>query len=217
VLGRIGIVIGLGLAVAGCAGLGGSPSAERPGTQIAVKSPDGAKWQAVGPRRQGGPSVWVCRPIACTDNAVITAQTIPSPTRDPDAKTLETAAKLLAAQTRAQDIMLEAASDGETRLTSLSNRVTQLRGYPAVVAELKGVANKKTRYLVRADVFVGLFLVKVMSVSDSREEANRNLEALMAAMEIIDVRPGAPAAAEAPAAAALGANGPSGSGPVVGE
>ena len=202
------VVAGLGLSslgLAGCAGPGllalqGPPSAERPGTQITLKNPDATKWQAVvppGPRRPGA-SVWACRPLSCPGRAVLAAQSLRSPTRDPDPKALETASKLLAAQTRAQDVMLEAASDGENRVTALSNKVTQVRGYPAIMAESKQVTGKKTSYLVRGELFIGLFMVKVMSLSTDRGDANRNFEALVAAMEILDVPPGAPADEAAP-------------------
>lgn len=205
---RICVLGLLGLGLAGCAGaslgaLGGPPSADRPGTQINLKNPDPTRWQPVapsGPRKPGTPSVWICRPLTCSDNAVIAADMLPSPTRNPDSKTLETAAKLLAAQTRAQDVMLEAVSDGETRLTALSNKVTQVRGYPAITAEMKRVAGKRTRYLVRGDVFVGLFIVKVMSASDSRLEASRNFDAFMDVMDIVDVPPPAVVGAVTPTA-----------------
>jgi hypothetical protein len=52
-------------------------------------------------------------------------------------------------------------------------------------------------------VFIGLFIVKVTSMSDSRQEAGRNFEALVAAMDIIDVAPGAPSTAAGAAPAAL--------------
>lgn len=203
--GRLCVVVAAGLALAGCAGQlaawQGPPTSERPGTQITLRNPDTTKWQPVvppGPRGPGRPSLWACRPIMCSDAAMISAQTIPSPTRDPDSKALQTAAKLLAAQTRAQDIMLEAASDGENRVTALSNKVTQVRGYPAITAEMKSVTGKRIRYLVRGELFVGLFIVKVLSVSDRLQEANRNFDSLVAAMEIVDVPPSGSAAAEAP-------------------
>lgn len=142
--------------------------------------------------------MWACRPLACATGAVLAAQSLRAPTRNPDPKALETASKLLAAQTRAQDVMLEAASDGESRLTALSNKVTQMRGYPAIMAESRRVTGKKTSYLVRGELFIGLFMVKVMSVSSDRAEANRNFDALVAAMEILDVPPGTPPADEAP-------------------
>ncbi len=203
------VVVGLGLS--GCAGgqlaaLRGPPSAAQPGTQITLKNPDATKWQAVvppGPRRPGLTNIWACRPLVCSDDAMIAALGIPSATRNPDRKALETAAKLLAAQTRAQDVLLDAASDGETRMTALSSRVTQVRGYPAILAESKRVANKRTRYLVCGELFIGLFLVKVLSASDSRREANRNFESLVAAMDIVDVAPGGAAAADAPPAVAF--------------
>jgi hypothetical protein len=205
VSGRLCLVVVAGLGLAGCAGGGlaslqGPPSPERPGTQITLKNPDVTKWQVVvppGPRRAETPSIWACRALACPDRALIAAQSLRSPTRNPDPKALETASKLLAAQTRAQDVMLEAASDGENRVTALSNKVTQVRGYPAIMAESKQVNGKKTSYLVRGELFVGLFMVKAMSLSSDREEARRNFDSLVAAMDILDVPPGTPAAQDA--------------------
>src|SRR3954469_22748569 len=133
------------LALAGCASLGQSvgaardPTPERPGTRITVRNPNNAKWMAVqAPGQSKGTPMWICRPLACASGrAAVAAQNGPSPTRYPDRKALEKAASLLAVQTRAQDMMMEAASEGDERVTALSSRVADVRGYPAIIAESK--------------------------------------------------------------------------------
>ena len=121
------------IALAGCVTAsqpGGSttaalPSPERPGTTVRVRNPDPGKWAAVPPTEQmrnSKTSGWVCRPMACAGRAVMVSQLGGSPTRNPDRTALEKAAKLLATQTKAQDLMMEAASEGDERITPISNR-----------------------------------------------------------------------------------------------
>jgi hypothetical protein len=73
------------------------------------------------------------------------------PDAAPDRKALEKAAKLLAVQTRAQDMMAEAASEGDERITALSSRVTDVRGYPAIIAESKRTSSGKASFVIRSD------------------------------------------------------------------
>ena len=201
-----------GLALSGCAGTGafsGPPSPERPGTRITLNNPDPEKWAAVARRANAPPprpgqvaQVWVCRPLACAGNAAVGIQSQASPTRHPDRTALEKIAKFLPAQARAQDVMMEAASDGEDRMTPLSSKVTEVRGYPAVVAEAKRTSKSKVSYSVRGQLFVGTMLVHVISLATERGEAKKHFDAFIAAIEILDVPPaddalGAPAATPA--------------------
>jgi hypothetical protein len=142
---------------------------------------------------------------------MVAINTAPSPTRNPDRIALEKAAKLLPAQARAQDIMMEAASEGDERQTSLSSKVTEMRGYPAIIAEVRRTTRAKVRYILRGDLFVGNILVKIVSISSTREEAKRNFDEFVVAMEIVDVEPSAPSvntiASDAPVASNSTVNG----------
>lgn len=187
------------------------PSPDRPGTQIRVKNPNPAKWevyrQTAQPgqaRQQGAPIAFVCKPLACSGRAVLVAQSTPSPTREPDRAALEKAAKLLPTQTRAQDLMMEAVSEGDERIASLGSKVTEIRGYPAIMAETKRTTRGEVSYAVRGDLFIGFALVKVMSVSTDRAEAKRNFDAFVEALDIIDFAPGGGGGGSSPGAVALG-------------
>lgn len=182
------------------------PSPERPGTRVTVRNPDSGKWLvARTPASQARPSnpqvtqqVWVCRHLACSGSAMVGVQTEPSPTRHPDRQALERMAKFMPAQAKAQDIMMEAASDGEERMTPLSSKVTEFRGYPAILAESKRTSKGKVNYITRGELFIGVVLVRVVSVAPDRAEATRHFQGFVAALEILDVPPaddmGAPAA-----------------------
>lgn len=197
------------LALAGCAGslTGFTPSAEHPGTRVAFGNPDPAKWvvarlpasepRADGPRN--AQRMWVCRRDACSGNAAVAIQLQPSPTRHPDRKTLEKMAKFMPAQAKAQDLMMEAASDGEERMTPLSSKVTEFRGYPAILAEAKRTSKSKASYIARGELFIGVLIVRVISVAPERAQAKDHLDAFVAALDILDV----PAADEANPPAAV--------------
>jgi hypothetical protein len=189
-------------ALPGCAGTGGLPSAERPGTTIKITNPNAGKWTSARVKRKQASeiSLFVCKPLACAGNAAVAIMSQRSPTRHPDRVALEKAAKLLPAQTRAQDVMMEAVSEGDERATPLSSKVIEARGYPAIVAETKRTTRGKVNYIMRGDLFIGMMLVKVVSQSTTREEARRNFDEFVGMLEIFDVEPQAP---DAPPSVAL--------------
>jgi hypothetical protein len=83
------------------------------GTQVSARSPDPTKWQS---RRVGGIMLWGCRPLACADARTgVGVQMTRAPTRNPDPEALRKLAKILPAQTDAQNAVLEIASDGQER------------------------------------------------------------------------------------------------------
>jgi hypothetical protein len=210
------------------------PSLEHPGTRITPRNPDPNKWvlapqgpnanqqaaQAVAANAQtaqsGGANPqnnarviwWVCRPMACADRAFVGIQMQQSPTRHPDRKALEKSAKVLSTQIKAQDMVAEAASEGDQRFTPLSTRVTELRGYPAIMAEVKQTSRGKANYRVRGDIFIGNALVKILAQSGDLKEARRYFDSFLTAIEILDVerppaepsQPSAPVALDNPAA-----------------
>jgi hypothetical protein len=178
-------------------------SPERPGTNIKLTNPNPAKWNnpvvVAGQRATSAPRIYICKPLACAGTAGVSVQVTPSPTRHPDRAALEKAAKLLPTQAKAQDLMMDAASEGDERQTSLSAKVTEARGYPAIVAEVKRMSRGKANYVMRGDLFVGMMLVKVVSLSTTREEAKKNFDEFVNMMEITDYEPPAPATVRADA------------------
>ncbi len=139
-----------GFGLAGCATTG--PSATVGGivvepapssTRIKLANPDRNKWSGVrmtgrfAPPPNSRAGIWLCRPMACPGRASVSVLMQRSPTRNPDRKALEQSAKLFAAQAKAQDTVLEVTSEGNERITSLSTRVTDVRGYPAIVGEFE--------------------------------------------------------------------------------
>jgi hypothetical protein len=199
---RLLLVACVSLAVAGCNAatlnrLSNAPISEQnPGTSVKVKNPDPGKWAFVNPvpanpaalnPTPARPGFWICKPLACAGDAAVSVFTGRSPTRNPDRTALEKAAKLLPTQFKAQDLMMEAASEGDERITSLSSKVTTVRDYPAIVAEAKRTSYRKERFMLRADLFIGVLQVRVVSIATQRAEAMKHFESFVAAMEIVDV------------------------------
>jgi len=206
-----------GLAVAGCAAPGAGVSTrvaatdpqttildtpgaplDRPGTRLTVRNPDASQWmpanRQANQQNRTVTTTWVCRPLACAGkNAAVAIQTSPSPTRSPNKAALERVAKLIPAQAKAQDIMMDAASDGDERLTPLTSKVTQVRDYPAILTEMKRTSRGRVNYIYRGDLFIGLFVVRVVAASSERAEAQKNFTAFVSAFEVIDQPPGPPA------------------------
>jgi hypothetical protein len=200
-----GSILGLGLSLAACQTTGAPPStAALPSgppasattvtggppivesTNIVLKSPDPTRWTG---RRVPGGQVWICRPLACADRALIEARMTRSPTRDPDDEALRKLAKLAPTQVRARNLMIEAASDGARRVDVLSSGVTRLGGYKAVVLETRATGGGKPIYSISANLFVGTVLVKFVSSSPDRALARAVLDRFVAAMEVDDRPP----------------------------
>ena len=203
------VVVALTPAVAGCVtgnSANAPPSPERPGTRVTLTNPNPQKWARAplsSRPRPGDPGIYICKPLACAGAAAVAVQTTASPTRNPDRAALEKAAKLLPTQAKAQDLMMEAASEGDERLSSLSSKVTEVRGYPAIIAETKRTSRGKASFIMRGDLFIGRLLVKVASQSTTRDEAKRNFDEFVASLEIIDFEPPAPGAAPVEPAVAM--------------
>jgi hypothetical protein len=220
-------LVAAGLALAGCAGTGGLngalPTAQRPGTSVTLRNPDPDKWvvarlptnaQQPQQRPNNGQisSVWVCRQLACPGETMVGIGTGPSPTRHPDRTALEKMAKFMPAQARAQDAMMEVASDGEDRITPLSSKVTEVRSYPAILSETKRMSRGKVRYNLRGDLFVGTMMVRVLVMAPDLKSAKQHFDSFVDALDIVDVPPAtdpsaaqgvAPVALESPAAPAV--------------
>ena len=156
---RLLVVLAAAPLVSACAGGGGANlpiSAERPGTNIKVSNPNPQKWNnAVALARNPNARIFVCKPLACAGAPRSRCKPQRARPRHPDRAALEKAAKLLPTQAKAQDMMMEAASEGDERQTSLSGKVTEARGYPAIVAEVKRTARGKVSYVMRGDLFIG--------------------------------------------------------------
>jgi hypothetical protein len=211
-VGRFAIILIASLALAACAGNLANlpPSPERPGTRVTIKSPNVEKWagtQSGAQAKANGFQVWACKPLACSaERSVVAGQFGKSPTRNPDKAALARAAKLLAVQTKAQDLVMDAASEGDERITPLTNGVTEFRGYPAITAESKKTYRGKTDYIYRSDIFIGFTMVRLISVSSVRADAKRHFDEFVEAMEIIDVEPPAPGMQATPSPTALSGN-----------
>lgn len=210
---RLAGVIVLSVALSGCGAPGSrvTVSPERPGTTVKLVNPNPSKWVAMSRRATGQTrpaTFFACKPLACAGAAMVGVHVGPSPTRHPDKTALEKAAKLLVTQAKADDLMADAASDGDERVASLSSSVIQVRGYPAIVAETRRTSHGKPRFIYRGDLFIGQALVKIMSASTTRVEAKRNFDEFVAIMEIVDFEPalpGAPPPAAAPTENAVSA------------
>jgi len=172
------------------------------GTQVKVTNPNPTRWVVVPtPARYRvlGIKIFACRPLACAGSATVVFGSHRSPTREPDRHALEKAAKLLPTQAKARDLVMDAASEGEERLTSLSSKVTKIRGYPAIVAETKRTSHRKVTYIYQGHLFIGDRLVKMGAISTRRDEAKHNFNEFVAVLSITDYLPSGPPAQPVPA------------------
>jgi hypothetical protein len=157
------------------------------GTRVTVKNPDPAKWAGKNGFFNKSTGEYTCRPLACSDAAKVTVSLSNSPTRAPDPQALaKLAAKIPESVAQANANNASSMTPGR-KIERVSSGVTTLRGYPAIVQEVRAVGGEKGPvYLVKASIFAKSALVNISSVSSSPELARRYRELFVKAMEVED-------------------------------
>jgi len=181
---RRGIGLAAGLATALLVFGIQSANAQTPGTtSVTIRNPDPAKWAGRNNFFGRSTGEFVCRPLACSDPAKVTATISNSPTRSPDPQALEKlASKIPESLARANQ---DPAAAGR-KLERISSGTATLRGYPAIVQELRVVGEKGPAYLSKATMFVKSAMVSISSFSPSHDLARRNRDLFIKAMNVTD-------------------------------
>lgn len=158
--------------------------AQAPGTtRVTIRNPDPAKWAGSSNLFSRSTGEYVCRPLACPDSAKVTATISNSPTRSPDPQALAKLASKIPESV--EQANANAAASGR-KLERVSSGTATLRGYPAIVQELRVVGDKGSAYLSKATMFVKSAMVSISSFSPSQELARRNRELFIKAMDVED-------------------------------
>ena len=169
----------------------------KPGAvRVTTKAPDPDKWDAQK-SVNGATRIFKCKPLACSDAEIITILFAKSPTRHPDPQALDKLAKVdLPKNIRAADAAREVLSDGDAKVDTLTSKTTTLKTYPAVVNESRFTQAKAVVYFNTALIFAGPVMIRVQSVSQNRDLAQRTLNEFVDVMKIEEGPPLAPGAAE---------------------
>lgn len=153
--------------------------------QITVRAPDPDKWTGRSDNTTGN-RVFVCKPLACPDQAQVTIVNRRSPTRDPDPKALEKYAKIDFPKS------LQTGNAGTDKLGNTRNLETllaesrTLKGFPGVVNETKVTAGDKVTYVNIAIIFAGPVMMQINAVSPDREFSQKTLAQFVELTEIKD-------------------------------
>jgi hypothetical protein len=177
----------IGLCAIVLAALAASQAAAQGTTRVTIKNPDPAKWAGRNNFFSKSTGEYTCRPLACSDAAKVIASISNSPTRSPDPKALgKLAARIPESVAQANANIASSMTPGR-KIERMSSGATTLRGYPAVVQEVRMVGSEKGPvYLVKASIFAKSALVNISSVSPSLELARRNRDLFIKAMEVED-------------------------------
>jgi hypothetical protein len=165
--------------------------AQTPGTtRVLVRNPDVGKWAGNRNFLSNSSGQYVCRPLACPAPSKVMVRISNSPTRSPDRQAL---AKY-ASQTipAAVDLANQNAASSITpggKIERLSSNATQMRGYPAIVQEIRFLGGKEPVYMSKVTLFAKSALVDIASYSPSRETARRNRDLFAGAMQVEDIPP----------------------------
>ncbi len=162
------------------------PSAAQGTTRVTIKNPDPAKWAGRSNFFSKSTGEFTCRPLACSDAAKVTASISTSPTRSPDPQALaKLAAKIPESVAQANANNASGMTPGR-KVERVSSGTATLRGYPAIVQELRVTGEKGNAYLCKASMFVKSALVNISSFSPSLELARRNRDLFIKAMDVED-------------------------------
>jgi hypothetical protein len=160
-----------------------SAIAQTPGTtHVTIRNPDPAKWAGKSNFFGRSTGEFVCRPLACSDSARVTANISNSPTRSPDPQAL---AKLAGRIPESVERANQSVGAGK-KIERVSSGTTTLRGYPAIVQDLRMVGEKGSMYLSKATMFVKSAMVSISSFSPSHDLARRNRDLFIKAMDVTD-------------------------------
>jgi hypothetical protein len=187
----------IGAGVAMLAGVASAQTADLPprspltlgGTRLTTKVPDPDNWTS---RFDKGKTIYTCKPLACADAVSVTVTPGQSPTRNPNPQALEKLAKVdlpkrMKAITAAASVM----SEQDSKLETLTSKVTSMLGYPSIEDEMKLTRGKTAMFLDAAVIFAGPLMVTVTATSPDRAVAVKSLNDFIGGMKIDD-GPGLP-------------------------
>jgi hypothetical protein len=157
---------------------GGKPALKPGAVRITTRNPLPGNWvcQASG---------CYCKELACGEAAHVTYSSAPTPARQPDPKALEKFAKIeMPKRVTAANAAQQVLSEGKTKVSFLSSKVTTHLGYPSVLSETKVATEKGTGFVIYAMVFIGPVLVTIKSTSKDRAVAMNSLNAYVETMSV---------------------------------
>jgi len=163
--------------------------AQTPGTtRVLVRNPDVGKWAGSRNFLSNSSGQYVCRPLACPAPSKVTVRISNGPTRSPDRQALAKYASqtIPAAVDLANQNAASSMAPGR-KIERLSSNATQMRGYPAIVQEIRFLGGKEPVYMSKVTLFAKSALVDIASYSPSRETARRNRDLFAGAMQVEDV------------------------------
>jgi hypothetical protein len=162
-------------------------AAQTPGTtKVTVRNPDLAKW-AGGRNFLSSNGEFVCRALACPAPSKVTVKFSRSPTRSPDKQALANyASKVVPAGIERANANAAYSLTPGRKIERISSNASSVRGYPAIVQELRFVGGKDTVYMSKATMFVKSMLVDIASYSTTRDVARRNRDLFVNSMVVED-------------------------------
>src|SRR4051794_25503163 len=131
-----------------------SAVAQAPGTtHVTIKNPDPAKWAGRTGFFSKSSGEFTCRPLACPAAAQVSASISTSPTRSPDPQALAKLAARIPNSVAEANTSLASSMTPGRKLERLSSGTTTLRGYPAIVQDLRITGEKGPAYFSKALIF----------------------------------------------------------------
>jgi hypothetical protein len=163
-------------------------AAQTPGsTKVTVRNPDPAKWAGKRNFFSTSSSEFMCRPLACPAPSKVTARISSSPTRSPDRQALaKLAGRTIPEAVERANLNAASGMTPGRKIEQFSSTATEMRGYPAIVQEMRFVGGKEPVYMSKVTMFVKSALVDIASYSLSREAAKRNRDLFAGAIEVED-------------------------------
>lgn len=157
-----------------------------PSMTTRIVAPEPSKWSET--RSSVGALRFVCRPFACPEPALVDIIQAPVSRVPENAELQKYARELIPNQIKMENTQAELASRGTIKFRLVNSIVTRSRGYPAVRSEVERLGVGAPERVIRMTIFIGNNRIQISSASRSPKLALANLDAFIAAIEIVDLK-----------------------------
>jgi hypothetical protein len=181
---RVESRLGTTVAIADARKIG--PGATEPGTRITVSPPNLNDWDSV--RTETRAWRFTCKPFRCADQTAVyvTAETNTNG-RLGRAQLEKYMRETIPKEIRDQNIRSLSASNGQVSFELLNSRISEIKGFPAIVIEVRKRSGASSDSIIRSYIFTTYALIRVDSISSQAQVARNYSTAVISGFDIMDL------------------------------
>ena len=161
------------------------PGVTEPGTRINIGPPNTYDWDSV--RTDTRAWRFTCRPFKCAEQSAVYVTAETNFSGRPDKSYLEKYLKeKIPKDIRDQNSRSLIESNGQVGYALLSSRISQIKGFPAIVVEARKSSGGSSDSIIRSYIFATYAVIRVDSISLQATVARLYSDAVLSGLEIMD-------------------------------